>query len=98
MTDKVDEPIIELIPSAEKIRPSHDGTGNSRGPLNKEIASTGAPTPEIKLSSKKKRLIRIVKGAAGLKSKTQPFLPANSLSVVERYFHHMPAKSAQVYA
>jgi hypothetical protein len=51
---------------------------------------------EIKISGKKKRLIRMVKGAAGIKSKPKPFLPENSLSAIERYFHHMPDESAQV--
>ena len=51
---------------------------------------------EVKLSGKKKRLIMMVKGAAGIKSKPNPFLPENSLSAIERYFHHMPDESAQV--
>lgn len=51
---------------------------------------------EAKLSGKKKRLIKMVKGAAGIKSKPNPFLPENSLSAIERYFHHMPKESAQV--
>ena len=52
---------------------------------------------EVKLSGKKRRLIRMVKGAAGIKSNPpKPFLPSNSLSIVERYFHRMNDKSAQV--
>ena len=54
------------------------------------------PVVEKKLSGKKKRLIRVVKGAAGIKKNAKPFLAENSLSIIERYFHHMPVESAQV--
>jgi hypothetical protein len=49
-----------------------------------------------KIPASRKRLIRLVKGAAGIKKKASPLFPENGLSIVERYFHHMPDTSPQV--
>ena len=91
----LDIPATAVVPSAAEPSPS---------PIQlHELAPEGPSVPvqdehpvKVKLSWKKKRLIRMVKGAAGIKSKPNPFLPENSLSAIERYFHHMPKESAQV--
>ncbi|KAJ3357164.1 Anaphase-promoting complex subunit 2, partial [Kappamyces sp. JEL0680] len=92
------EPAAKLeVPSSHPARPSNDGTGNSAASIVKPDTNHGsAPQAGPKPTSKQKRIIRVVKGAAGIKKKGKPFLPENGLSIVERYFHHMPPQSAQV--
>jgi hypothetical protein len=75
----------------QQIRPSGDNqTGDSVTPLKKEKSK------KQNLSFQKRRIIFMVKSAAGVRRKPRPVLPADSLSIVERYFHHMKDNSAQV--
>jgi hypothetical protein len=66
------------------------------------MADIGRSTSNIveknkeKIPAGKKRLIQMVKGAAGIKKKPSPLFPENGLSIVERYFHRMPNTSPQV--
>ena len=78
-----------------EVRPSNDNqTGESHTPLKNEKVKEKQNSQ--KLSFKKKRIIFMVKTAAGIRRKPHPVLPVDSLSVVERYFHHMKENSAQV--
>ena len=69
---------------------SGESAAQSDSPLN--------PTKQpVKLPAKKKRMIKYIRSAAGVRSKPQkPLFPDNSLSIVERFFHRMPNSSSQV--
>ena len=65
-------------------------SAQSNSPLN--------PTPKsAKLPKSKKRMIKYIRSAAGIRTKPQnPLFPDNGLSIVERFFHRMPSTSPQV--
>ena len=63
-----------------------------------ESSSLLNPTQKpVKLSKQKRRMIRYIRSAAGVRHKPQtPLFPDNGLSIVERFFHSMPSNSSQV--
>ena len=91
-------PAVTTVPSAAEPSPSPIQLTElaPEGAREADVPVRDERPVQVKISGKKKRLIRMVKGAAGIKSKPNPFLPENSLSAIERYFHHMPEESAQV--
>jgi hypothetical protein len=52
--------------------------------------------PVTAISRKKKRIIKVVRGAAGISKKMNGVIPTNGLSSIEQYFHYMPQHSSQV--
>lgn len=71
--------------------PNRTSAEQEGGPANNNAASVP------KIPRNKKRMIRYVKGAAGIKSPPpKPVSPENGLSIVERFFHRMPETSPQV--